>query len=140
MAAVDEQVPLDVVRGGLDQRVHQRARMLGQAADVQHALDAAAERVPDRCSGAGERLQMLMKVFGSYDLDSSPGFEDRADTVGSHAGLGVAESRGEPDVVQQQANRRGGVHAGQNPCLAVGQRDAQRNVRGLRAEPLDDRP
>ena len=87
--------------------------MLDQAADVQDALDAAAERVPDRGPGAGKGLQKLMKMLRSHDLDRLPGLEDRPHAIGSHAAFGVVEAWRERDVVQQQPDRAGVVDAGE---------------------------
>jgi hypothetical protein len=138
LAAVDQQVALDVVGRRPDQRVHQWTRMLGHAADVQDAFDTATERVPDRATRAGEWLQTLMKVLGSHDLNRLPGLEDRAHAIGPHASFGIVEARGEPDVVQEQTYRPGVVHAGEHPGLAVGEGDTQRDVRGLLAQTVND--
>jgi hypothetical protein len=95
LAAVDQQVALDVVGCRPDQRVHHWTGVLGQAADVEDALDVAADRVSDWGSIAGEWLQTFMEVLRSHDLGRLPGLEDRAHAVGPHASFGVVEPWGE---------------------------------------------
>ena len=79
-------------------------------------------------------------MLGPDDLDRLPRLEHRAHAIGSHTAFGVVEPGGEGDVVQEQPDRRGVVDAGEHACLSVGHRDAQRDVRGLLAQPVNDRP
>ncbi len=138
-AAVAEQILFDLRCRGPHHGREQRRRMLGEAADVDDAGDASAERVPDRCPGAGERLEPFVEVLGALDLHGTPGFEHRADAVRADLTLVVVEARCERDVVEQPSDGPGTVEAHQHLRLGVGQGDAHRDVDGLLREPVQDR-
>lgn len=138
-APVPEQILFDLRRRGPHDGREQRRGMLGEAADVDDAGDASAERVPDRRPGAGERLEPFVEVLGALDLHRAPGFQHGADAVGADLPLAVVESRREGDMVEQPSDGAGPVEAHQHLCLGVGQGDAHRDVDGLLREAVQDR-
>jgi hypothetical protein len=78
-------------------------------------------------------------MLGADDMDRLACLEDGPHAVRPDVPLGVLEAGGERDAVQARPDRRAGVESAEDAGLAVGERDAQRNVRGLVTEPVDDR-
>ena len=57
VVAVVQKIALDTLSRGTNERVQDRRVLVQQASDVQDTLDASAERIADRRSGAGEVLE-----------------------------------------------------------------------------------
>ena len=139
LTAIQEQVVLDAVCRRADERVHDRAGLVAETADVQDPFDAAVERVANWRAGAGEGLQRLDEVLRADDVLGLPGLQDRPDTIGADRALCVAEALGEVHLVQETPDPGVAVCPAEYACSTVGQGDADRDVGDLVGQALDDR-
>jgi hypothetical protein len=139
VAAQLEQPRLDVACRALDERAHQQAGVSPPAGDVDDPEHLAADRVADGRAGAGDRVETLDEVLVPEDVRGSLLLQRGADPVGADELLGVAEARGQQDLVEVGVQRALAGAAVHDPRLGVRQDDAHPGVGQLPLQPVQHR-